>query len=150
MLEQLFIPKELQRDPDAEDALIHSWGNAFSYLLGDFNHENIKATENNALMFNTVYACINVLSDDIAKLPIHVYRKENDKIERVTDTGVHKVLRVRPNGFMSPFDWVKLLMTDVGTHGKHFSVINMDDKGEIASLVPLNPSHVIPVISREN
>ena len=149
MLEKLFLPNFMQKDANSESELVGKWGEGFKYLLGKFNQEELPANESNALLFNTVYSCSNVLSDDVAKLPIHVFKKVDGKIERITGTDVHRVLRVRPNNYMTPFDWVKLIMTDLNVHGNHFTAINIFDNGEIKNLVPLDPTTTRPRLAED-
>lgn len=105
----------------------------------------VSVTQDNALNFDTVYACINVLSDDIAKLPFKTYKKDSTgAIEQVTDNDVHKVIRVRPNRYMTPFTFIKLMMTDVLTHGNAYALIVRNKQGEIEELLPLTSTFTRP------
>lgn len=96
-------------------------------------------TPSNATTFNTVYACVNVLSDDMAKLPMKVYRKNKGKIERQNEHPADYLLNTRPNAFMTPFIFKKLMMTSVLTRGNFFALIEFDKAGMPVQLLPLNP-----------
>lgn len=117
----------------------HPDGGGFNWLMNlvDFSSKRIR--KNNATTFEDVYACINVLSDDIAKLPIKIYKKSDGKIEEVSvmDHSVAKVLKRQPNPYMTPSVWKKLVMVDICTDGNHYSLIKFDEAGQVIGLYPL-------------
>lgn len=127
-------------------------GNGFKFLLGSGNVDGkLVATENNATRFATVYACTNVLSDDIAKLPWKTYRKnEKGEISYDTDSDVHHVLSVRPNRVMNPFTFKKLAMVHLCTYGNHYSYIKFNTKGRVEELIPLDPSSTRLIYDKES
>ena len=146
MLEN-FIPREVLSKPNED--LERNWATAFRHLIGeDYSRGAIKPTTSNATRFATVYACINVLRDDIAKLPWKSYRQTKTAIEKDNDSDVARVLNMRPNRFMNPFVYKKLIVTDVCTYGNHYSYILFDKNGEIDELIPLDPSNVQIIVDR--
>ena len=98
MLEKLFSSRSMGREPTNILAmeLEKKWGSLFQ-IFGQNNVKALQAESNTALLFDTVYACINVLSDDIAKLPFKCYRSVDRNIQVVTDSYAHKLLRLKPN-----------------------------------------------------
>lgn len=121
-----------------------------SVLFKIFQNSDLKSgkvTKDNALVFDTVYSCINVLSDDIAKLPLKTYQKdENGAIHQVKDNPVHYVLRIRPNRYMSPFTFLKLAITDLMIHGNFYAHIRYDKRtgSKIEELIPLTSNVTRP------
>lgn len=103
-----------------------------------------KVSERTALSHPDVFSCINVLSDDIAKLPIHTFQKQNDAINSASHHPVSKLLHTRPNQYMTSFVWKKLMMVHTGTWGNAYSYIKSDKNGTITDLIPLNPSTTTP------
>lgn len=139
LLEKLFRSGETVESPDGET--LHTEGNGWSSLLDIFSlKRQDEVTPSNSTTFNTVYACVNVLSDDIAKLPMKVYQKVDGKIERKTEHPADYLLNKRPNPYMTPFIFKKLLMTSVLTRGNFFALIEFDNRGLPVQLLPLNPS----------
>lgn len=72
-------------------------------------------TLENAKNVATAYRCINVLSDDVAKIPLYTYNQpERFKIDRVmpdaTLQNIAWLLEVSPNRYMSPFIFKKSLI----------------------------------------
>ena len=62
----------------------------------------------------TVYRCINVISDDIATMPLQVYNHFGARIERIYPDSVVRntayLLERSPNRWMSPFVWKKTIV----------------------------------------
>lgn len=135
---------EVVTDPNGNQ--LHTEGNGFNVLLDLFNIKPGKINRNNAYTFDDVYACINVLSDDIAKLPLKVYRKKDGAVQHVTTTPVARVLGKKPNAYMTPSVFKKLLMVDVLTDGNFYARIDYDERGAKVGLVPLTASNTTPVI----
>ena len=118
---------------------LHPQGNGFKYLI-DMLAPQGTPTGANAHTYNTVYAPVNVLSDDIAKLPVKVYRKVKDSIERAQEHPVNYLLSVRPNEYMTPFVFKKYMITSLCFYGNFYALIKYDSKGDITGLYPLDPS----------
>lgn len=142
MLETLFIPAS--ENVRVDSPLFKLFNN------GDYQRDGeVRVTQDNVLNFDTVYSCINVLSDDIAKLPFKTYRRdERGAISQVKDNDVHRVIRVRPNEQMTPFTLIKLLMTDVLSHGNAYALIVRDEQGEIQKLLPLTSTFTSPYVHK--
>lgn len=141
MLEKFF-------NKDKEIELNKQW-EPFAFLVGKRDkRETLSANQTNALLFNTVYSCINVLSDDIAKLPFKAYKKTNNEIQVIENSDVHRVLRVRPNVFMSPFTFLKLAITDICISGNFYAYIERNLDGSIKQLLPLTASQTLPVVEK--
>ncbi|ATH95168.1 phage portal protein [Bacillus glycinifermentans] len=98
-----------------------------------------KVNERNSLVQPDVFACVNVLSDDIAKLPVHTYQKLDNGIERRPEHPVAYMINARPNPYMTAFTWKKLMMTHVLTWGNGYSYIEFDSSGFPKGLYPLRP-----------
>ena len=142
MLETLFIPTN--GEPISNTPLFKFFNNTDMQIK-----DNIQVTQNNALSFDTVYACINVLSDDVAKLPFKTYKKGKDgAIEQIKNNDVHKMIRVRPNERMTPFGFIKLMMTDVLIHGNAYALIVREKSGEIREVLPMTSTITMPYMHK--
>lgn len=148
MLEKLF-PSHFIKDQDATDELNKKWGSAFNVFQNpDIQWGDGKqATPSNALTYSSVYACVNVLSDDIAKLPFKTYQRDKKgSIREIADNDIHSIIRVRPNSYMSPFTFIKLLITDLCLHGNFYAFIHRNNNGEVEELIPLTSTLTQPFI----
>src|SRR5699024_5799834 len=92
------------------------------------------------MTFNTVYACISVLADDFAKLPLHLFYEKNGKLDRRSDHELHKLISLRPNQYMSAFVYRRTQIVDMLTHGNSYSLIRYNERGKPIELLPLSPT----------
>ena len=74
----------------------------------------------------TAYRCMNILSDDIAKMPLQVFsRKVEGKIERIRPSyrmqNISWLLEKKPNRWMTPFKFKKKLILDLLNWGNGFA-----------------------------
>lgn len=70
-----------------------------------------KATPETALTLSAFYNAIDILSDDIAKLPKSVFKKEDKDRNKVDQHEINYLLSVRPNPKMSPYSFWKTIET---------------------------------------
>lgn len=101
--------------------------------------------ERTAFLNSNVYTCVNIRGDDIAKLPIHVFKKKSGKdgkaqIERDQDHPVARLLYLQSNPLMTAFVWKRLMEIHVDLWGNAYSWIEFDEWGYPAALWPLDPS----------
>ncbi|MCC9020935.1 phage portal protein [Bacillus nakamurai] len=100
-----------------------------------------RVSESTALIHPDVFSCVNVLSDDIAKLAVHTFKKKQGNIISSMDHPVAQLLYLKPNQYMTAFTWKKLMMTHACTWGNAYSYIKTDRNGFITALLPLNPAN---------
>ncbi|MDO7281731.1 phage portal protein [Shouchella clausii] len=105
-----------------------------------------KVSETTALVHPDIFTCVNVLSDDVAKLPIHMFQKKNGAVHQINDHAVSKLLYIKPNKYMTAFTWKKLMMVHVGIWGNGYSYISANEDGNIEGFIPLNPANTSPYI----
>lgn len=106
-------------------------------MLGiDVGEINVKGK--NALKIATVYACIRIRSESVAKLPIKTYQEEND-VRKQTKHPVHKLLKLRPNPYMSAFDFWKTIEAQNSLYGNAYASIEFDRRtGQPVGLWPID------------
>lgn len=86
----------------------------------------------------TVYACIDRLSKDIAKLPVKLYKDDGNAKVKVANHPVMKLLKLRPNPHMSAYNYRVTLEVQRNLYGNAYSYIDVDSKGKIKGLYPLH------------
>ena len=88
-----------------------------------------------------VYACVRILSEAIAGLPLHMYRyKEDGGKEKAIDHPLYLLLHDEPNPEMSSFVFRETLMTHLLLWGNAYAQIIRNGKGEVVALYPLMPN----------
>ena len=72
---------------------------------------------------SNVFACVSILADDLAKLPIHTYYGDGDRTKGMKHP-VAELLYTRPNHLMSEFTLKQTLQMHVGLYGNAFAFID--------------------------
>ena len=99
-------------------------------------------SDDTAMRVAAVYACVRILAEDVAKLPLQVWRDLPDGSRReATDHRLHAVLK-RPNRHMTRYTLHMALMYGLGLRGNGIAVIARDGRGSPAGLVPVSPARV--------
>jgi HK97 family phage portal protein len=109
-------------------------------LLG-INIDEIDVSGKNALKEATVYACIRILAEAVAKLPIKIY-KDTNGIKKATDHYLYNILKLRPNPYMSSEAFFKCMETQRNIYGNSYANIEFDDRGKVKAIWPIAASKV--------
>ena len=84
-------------------------GSGYSFFFGGTTSGKA-VTERSAMQMTAVYACVRILSEAIAGLPLHLYRyKDGGGKEKAVDHPLYLLLHDEPNPEMSSFVQVLLL-----------------------------------------
>ena len=103
----------------------------------------MRVSADSAMRLAAVYACVRILSETMASLPLVLYRQRKDGgKDRVTDHWLYQVLAKRPNRYQNPFEWREMLQGHLALRGNAFCQIITDGRGEITQLVPIHPDRV--------
>ncbi len=124
--------------PEVTDSVRDS-GQIFSFGTASSGE---KVDEQSAMQSSTVYACVRVLAETVAALPLHLYRYTDDGKgkERAADHPLYRILYRQPNDEMSSFTWRETLMTHLLLWGNAYAQIIRNGKNEIIALYPLMPN----------
>jgi len=114
-----------------------------TFLGGLTAKSGVQVTELTALGVPTVYACVNVISDTLATLPLNLYRKEaNGSKHRATGHPLNELLSAKPNSEMTAIDLMGSTVWQLCLHQKTFIYINRNGAGSPAELWPIEPKRV--------
>ena len=83
---------------------------SYTYFFGRANSGK-RVTDRTALQHIAVYACVRVLSEAIAQLPLHVYKYNDKGKERVPNHPLYFLLHDQPNPEMTSFVFRETLMS---------------------------------------
>ncbi|MBR5163604.1 MAG: phage portal protein, partial [Schwartzia sp.] len=67
--------------------------------------------EKTSMQLTAVYACVRVLAESIAGLPVHIYRNTGKGKERVADHPLYRILHDEPNPDMTSFVFRETMMS---------------------------------------
>lgn len=105
----------------------------------------VMINENIAMQIAAVFGATRAIAEDMAKLPLPIYRHlpgSNDERERVRDHPVAALLNTAPNGDMSAFDYRQTKTAHLLTWGNAYSEIRADFLGGIKALEILSPERM--------
>ena len=115
-------------------------GSGYSFFFGGTTAGKA-VTERSAMQMTAVYACVRILSEAIAGLPLHLYRyKDGGGKEKAVDHPLYLLLHDEPNPEMSSFVFRETLMTHLLLWGNAYAQIIRNGKGEVIALYPLMPN----------
>jgi HK97 family phage portal protein len=126
-----------------------NWDNLDKFLDRPTS-SGISVTETVALGIPAVYACIRVLAESIASLPLITYeRLPNGDKQRATGFSLYPILHDQPNPIMTSLELRELLMGHLCLRGNAYCLIERIS-GEVVALWPLHPDRVtVEVDGRE-
>lgn len=115
-------------------------GSRYAFYMGGSSSGKV-VTERTAMQMTAVYACVRILSEAVAGLPLNLYRYNNDGgKEKALDHPLYLLLHDEPNPEMSSFVFRETLMTHLLLWGNAYAQIIRNGKGEIVALYPLMPN----------
>jgi HK97 family phage portal protein len=119
-----------------------SLANPDSLLLEAFGGvstaSGVSVTPDSAMRLSAVSACVRLISESIGSLPLHVYRrKDNRSRERVTDLVQHRLLHDEPNRMMTSCVFRETLSAGVLCHGNAYAYIERNGAGDPIQLLPI-------------
>ena len=98
--------------------------------------------ERTAMQTTAVYACVRILAESIAGLPLHVYAYKGQGKERMPAHPLYFLLHDAPNPEMTSFVFRETLMTHLLLWGNAYAQILRDGMGRVVGLYPLLPDRM--------
>jgi len=117
-------------------------GNTYSFFFGS-TPSGKTVNERTALQTTAVYACVRILSETIASLPLHTYRYTDRGKDKALDHPLYYLLHSEPNREMTSFVFRETLMSHLLLWGNAYAQIIRDGRGRVLSLYPLLPDKML-------
>ena len=126
--------------PWSRDKPQNRLGGGFSFLFGG-TPSGKTVNEQTAMQSTAVFACIRILAESVAGLPLHVYRyKDDGSKERAPDNPLYYLLHDAVNPEMTSFVFRETLMGHLLIYGNAYAHIVRNGRGQIIALYPLLPN----------
>ena len=111
----------------------------YSFLFGRTTSGK-PVNERTAMQTTAVYACVRILAEAVASLPLHVYEYQDDGGKKlVHDHPLYYLLHDEPNPEMTSFVFRETLMSHLLIWGNAYAQIIRDGAGRVIGLYPLLP-----------
>ena len=80
-------------------------------------------TASTAIQMSTVYACVRVIAETIASLPLHVYQNQGEGSVKALDHPLYPILHDEPNSEMTSFVWRETMLAHLLLWGNAYCQI---------------------------
>ncbi|WP_196606504.1 phage portal protein [Pectinatus frisingensis] len=107
------------------------------YKLLNYYDNYFTPYDGNAYDDATVRTCIDAVARNAAKLKPTHYRNQGGKATKTDDT-LDSLLSTRPNEYMSTYDFLYKIVSQLYSYNNAFVYIRTDNAGNILGLYPLN------------
>lgn len=114
-------------------------------LYGERSDSGVRVTRESALTYSPWWRGINLVSTDVAKLPLDVYRRQGEGKTRDTAHPSYRLLRRKPNAEMTAFIFRQTLQSHALSCGNGYAYIFRDGAANPKELIPLDPEQTYPV-----
>lgn len=103
-------------------------------------HSGVSVTEQSAMRQTAVFACVRLLSEGLASLPLPVYKRLNPRgKEKATDHRLYKILHDKPNQFQTSFVFRSTATAHKLLYGNAYAEIERDNFAYPIALWPIPP-----------
>lgn len=117
-------------------------GSGYSFMFGR-SAAGQAVNERSAMQMSVVYACVRILAESIASLPLHFYQyNDAGGKEKAVNHPLYWLLHDEPNPEMSSFSFRETLMTHLLLWGNAYAQIIRNGRGEVIALYPLMPDRM--------
>ena len=144
------VPTAPEENTEQESSVTNPSRWFINWLGGGETSSGELVDEETAMKMAAVYACVRVLSQSVAKLPIHVYKKEGSKKEIDMKHPVAYLLETRPNPYMTPYDFKLTMEAHRQLYGNAYAEIQFGRDGYPKGLWILNPAVTEVVTDEKN
>jgi HK97 family phage portal protein len=115
-----------------------SWDNMIAGGDGIAVPVNATLAEN----LSAVFACVQIISETIASLPINVYRRDGEARSLDRNHPVARIFARDANDWQTASEWLETVSAHCLLRGNGYSEIVRDNRGAPVALIPLHPDHV--------
>ena len=137
IVERLLAPEQRYTSTTAD---LDHWRKAYPHFMETASGEVVNAVT--ALGLSAFFACMRNISEDEAKLPFHVHRRDGRNREPVPDHPVDYLLSTQPNPEMTAMAFREMLTAHAVGWGNGYAEIQEDGAGRPIALWPLNPTTI--------
>lgn len=120
-------------------------------IIGQPSASGANVNENTSLSVAAVTACVSLIADMVAKLPIYLYRPTNNGPEEVKNHVAIQLVGGIPSELHTSFELRQLMETGKGLGGNGYARVFRDSSYQIGELQWLRPCDVEPkMVKRGN
>ena len=99
-------------------------------------------TPTSAIQVSAVYACVRVIAETVASLPLHVYEATDTGSRKAGEHPLYRLLHDEPNAEMTSFVWRETMLSHLLLYGNSYCQIIRSGRSGIIGLYPLLPDRM--------
>ena len=143
---ELFRRREHRADPLENPSVSLSSPGIWAWLVGGNNPTAAGELINHytALQQATVYACVTLLAESVASLPLRIYERSSGGRIEATDHPLYYLLSVEPNPEMTAFTFLETITGCLALTGNAYAELVENRAGDIGAMYPLHPLKTEP------
>jgi len=115
-------------------------------MIGQYFNQSaagVTVTPQTALATSAVFACVRVIAETIASLPLHIYMRQSDDGKKLAlNHPLYPVLHDSPNPWQTSFEFFEMQAAHCCLRGNAYNYIVRDGGNLIKGFVPLNPDRI--------
>lgn len=114
-----------------------------SNFLSIQNDKTLSAVNpNTALTFSTVFACVRVIAESIATLPLFVYEKNGNNKTKAINHPLYSLLHDAPNDECTSVSFIESLITQILLQGNGFVEVVKDNFNRVTELYLIDSNKI--------
>ena len=106
-------------------------------LRGQQTAAGVSVSSESALRSTAVYACVTVIAETCAQLPLITYERTDNGKQRAKNHELYGLLHDQPNKFQTSFDWRMSTTVSALLKGAGYSYVNRSVTGKILEILPI-------------
>lgn len=102
----------------------------------------VSVTPTSSLQTSAVLACVRVITESVATLPLLVYERLAEGKQRAHEHPLYNLLRYEPNPEMTAFEFIRVSTMHQVLWGNSYAQLEIDGAGKVKALWPIRPERV--------
>jgi HK97 family phage portal protein len=115
----------------------------YQQISGQPSHSGKVVTVDTALQLDTVWACVRLIAQTIATLPLPLYRQKGTGSSVARDHPLYEILHDQPNIEMTATEFWEAMVACVLLWGNAYAQIDRGFNGRVVALTPMRPDRVL-------
>ena len=109
----------------------------------------LSITPNTSMRVSAVYACVRVISETLASLPLQVFERTDQGKRLATERAEYRILHDAPSPIMTSFTWRESTQANLLLNGNGYAEIEWANNGQLRGLWPIQPSRVNTIVRKD-
>ena len=123
------------QDSDQDDLIHRQW-------WGLPTASGFRINSDSARRVSAVYACVRVLSETVAQLPLNIHRYVDDGSEIFVRHPLQRLLHDQPNNWQTAFEFREMMQSHLCLRGNAYALIVGTRRQPVTQLIPLHPDRM--------